>query len=138
MKLYKLNSNSQVSVNIVPYLIDWNKEVSKPQKKVKDFLRPYLCGCIVLEELRIPGSLLRCDLVCVNKKWIFEVSPKSSHSFNPFFHKTRVGGFLKSVKSDIEKAEWAERNGFQLMVLDEDDIKILSKQFFLDRFGIQL
>jgi len=90
VKLPKLNSSTLVSVNIAGYLIDWDKVVSKPQKQVSDFLRRYWAADCVLSELRIPGSLLRLDIVNVSKKIVVEVSPDSIHkNYNPFMHGDR-------------------------------------------------
>ncbi len=139
MKFYKLNSNREVNVPLQKYRIDWDKQVgSKLQKKVKDFLYPYWVDCECLEEFRLPGSLLRLDLVNLTRKVIVEVSPEAVHgAYNKFFHKTR-GRYLKSIGRDFQKVTWAERNGFQLIELIDDDIKNLSRELFLEKFQTEI
>lgn len=138
MKLPKLNSRSLVSVNLVEYVIDWDRVISRPQKATSDFLRPFWCADLVLSELRIPGSLLRIDLVNVTRKIAVEISPDALHKdFNPFLHKNRAG-FLKKLKSDVKKNEWIESVGWQLIELNDKDIKNLSKELFLTKFDVVL
>ena len=113
MKIKGLYGNNKYNLKLIDYLIDWDREVSKPQKAVKDFLYPYWKRYIVTEETPIPGSRLRMDLICwsLNPHIVIEVSPESSHSYNQFFHKSKVG-FGAAVRRDLNKQMWAERNGF--------------------------
>lgn len=129
MKWEKLNSRKIVNVNVTPYLIDWDHAVSVPQKRVKDFLRPFWQNSVVLEEVRIPGSLLRIDLMNLPRRIAIEVSPSSSHAYNPFFHKHRFG-FGAALNRELDKAEWCRRNGFKHIELTEEDIGKLSPQWF--------
>ncbi len=135
-KVTKLNSSRQVSLILSEYLIDWDHAVSKPQKAVKDFLRPYWEGRVITEELRIPGSLLRVDLMDWSRHIAVEVSPKGSHSFNPFFHKNRVK-FGAAMGRELGKAEWLEQNGFKLVEIFDEDIPNLSREWFAEQ-GVEL
>lgn len=138
MKFSKLNSPKVfANVAIAKYLTDWDRSVSKPQKRVKDFLRPYWAACIVLEEFRIPGSLLRVDLMNVSRKIAVEVSPDSTHSFNKFFHKNRPT-FGLAVGRELQKSEWLEREGYQVIHIFEADFALLSKNWVLNKYGITL
>ncbi len=137
MRFKKLNSKVEVNVKVTDYLVDWDRKVSAPQKKVKDFLRPYWKTHVVLEEFRIPGGLRRIDLMSLTRRIAVEVSPETSHSYNEWFHKNRAN-FAESVKRDLEKAEWAEQNDFTYVSLNEEDIEILSPEFFKEEFGITL
>lgn len=140
MRLKCLNSNKLQRITIKNYLIDWDKpSVSKPQTTVKNFLYDYWKNCIVLEECRIPGSLLRLDFLNINKKIIIEVSPKNVHDqFNLFFHKTRIG-YLNSLKRDFKKIEWAEAAGYTLLEIYEEDIKKnLNYEWFVQKFAVYL
>ncbi len=123
----------EISVNPAQYIIDWNTKVSKPQKKVTDFLQPYWKSDLVLQEFRIPGSLLRIDLLNVTKKVIVEVSPDELHAnYNPFLHKDRAG-FLKKLKTDNQKMDWADRNKFLFVELTSNDIKNLSAELLVKK-----
>lgn len=137
MKFLKLNSNHLESVNISKYKIDWDRKVSAPQKKVSDFLRPFWSGDIVLLEFRIPGSLLRIDILNISKKIAVEVSPDSIHrNFNPFMHKNR-SEFLKKLKSDQDKITWCEKSGIFMVELVDSDIETLSVETFSMK-GVEL
>lgn len=137
MKLIGVNGKSY-NVNIREYLIDWDRVVSKPQKNVKDFLYPFWKSSIVLEEWLLAGTRLRADIVSITKKVCIEVSPKRSHgTFNKFFHKTR-GGYLNSLKRDGIKEKWMEINGFTLVTIFDEDIKVLSEKWFLDKYNVIL
>lgn len=112
----------EVNVNAAKYLIDWDRAVSKPQKKVKDILRPVWSGNFVCEEFTIPSSRMRVDLINFTQGVVVEVSPKGSHSYNDFFNKNR-SSFLRSVKRDMEKVKWAELNDFRYIEIDDEDLK---------------
>lgn len=131
MKFSKLNSPATlVNVVISKYFIDWDRKVSAPQLKVKNFLKEYWETSIVLEEFMIPGSKKRIDLINISAKIIVEVSPNSTHlKFNPFMHGSRPG-FLKTIKSDLVKKQWAITNGFHYIELNDEHLKQLSKETF--------
>lgn len=138
MVVTKWKSTKKATVRISEYFIDWAKAPSKGQKAFQDFIFPYWGQDIVLAELRIPGSQKRCDIVNVTKKVIVEYSPCSHHAkFNKFFHGSRAN-FLKTIKTDVEKAEWAEVNGFLFVELIEDDIPKLSEDYLTTRFNLPL
>lgn len=138
MKFGKLNKpHFKIWVNVAKYKCDWNKVVSKPQKQVKDFLYPYWCGCVVLEEFRIPGSLLRIDLMNINRKIAVEISPASSHSFNKFFHGNHIR-YGAAVKRELDKSDWLKENDFKLVEVFEDDLDKLSPSWFMEKYGITI
>ncbi|MFM9826091.1 hypothetical protein [Flavobacterium sp.] len=138
MKLTKLNTTILVNYNLKSYLIDWNRKVSGPQKKVKDFLHKYWENDIICEELLIKGSLLRLDLINFTKKIIIEVSPRALHvNYNKFMHGGR-SGYLKKLQSDAKKMEWSESNGFIFIELYDENINNLSVKMFKDEFSIDL
>ncbi len=112
--------------------------MSKPQKQVKDFLRPYWESHVVLEEFIIPGSRLRCDLLNVTRHIAVEVSPDGSHSFNPFFHRGSKHRFFDAVRRDLNKTEWLKKNGFTYVEVQEDDFDKLSPEWFLETYDVTL
>lgn len=118
---FKTLSGREVNIAVTKYNIDWERKVSKPQKAVKDFLFPWWRQDHVLEEFMIPGSRMRIDLLNLSSRVAVEVSPDSSHKFNKFFHKDRVGGFLASVKRDLKKEEWILANDFKLISVYSTD-----------------
>lgn len=137
MLLTKLNSFKQIKVPVYDN-IDWDKVISKPQKKVKDFLHRYWEYDPVCEEFYIPGSKLRIDLFNIRLKIAVEISPDAYHvNFNSFLHKDRFN-FLKKVTSDEQKREWCNRNGIRLIELYDDDIKKLSHEYINEKYGVYL
>lgn len=137
MKVTKLNSPKIVTVNVSRYLCDWDRKVSRPQKLVKDFLQPFWKHSLILEEFRIPGSLLRIDLMNVNRRIAVEVSPAGSHSYNSFFHKNRPS-FGAAVARDLAKESWCRANGFAYVEIGEDDFAKLSWDWMKETHNIEL
>ena len=126
-------------VSIKPYLIDWERKVSGPQKAVKDFLYPYWRHDTVLEEFRLPSARLRLDLLNINRLLIIEVSPAQHQQYNPFFHRGSVAVFQQALKRDLAKEKFAQLNGFTFCELTTEDLEEgLSPELFLTRFGITL
>lgn len=133
-----VGANGRVyNVNIAPYLIDWSRKVSVPQFKVKSFLKKYWDSKVVLEEFRLPGTRLRADLMNVTNKVAVEVSPKSSHSFNKFFHKNRVN-FSSAMGREIDKVKWMEANGYTLVEVFDEDFDKLSPEWFKEKYDVDL
>ena len=138
MKFKRLHSTSEINVNISNYRIDWDRAVSAPQKAVKDFLFRYWKTKVILEEFPLPGTRYRFDLVNMNDRVIVEVSPRKVHGeFNKFFHKTRMG-YANSIKRDLMKREWATHNNFVVADIFDDDIAVLSRQWFRDKYNVEL
>lgn len=137
MQFYKLGTKKLVSCNINKYKIDWDgKSASKLQFNVKQYFKKYWFHHIVLEEFRIPGSLLRCDILNLNKKIAIEVSPYKVHGdFNKFFHKNRTR-FWRNLQRDDTKIEWLEENGFIVAELQEEDIENLSRKLLEEKYNI--
>lgn len=121
---------------VKPYLVDWDsKTLSKFQRGVKDFLRPYWASKVVLEEMPCAGRL-RIDLVNINDRIAVETQGEQ-HSGPHFYHGGSLAKFRDQLKRDIRKAEWCEKNGFALVEILPEDLP-LTPAFFLDRYGITL
>ncbi len=135
--VFRTLNGRERDVNISQYRVDWDHHVSKPQKAVKDFLRPYWNGGIVLEEFRIPGCKLRVDLLRMDgpKPIMVEVSPESSHSFNKFFHGS-FAGFQRSLKHDFAKRDWAIESDYIYIELTEADFPLTTDTFA--QWGVSL
>ena len=137
--LPKLNSRRMANVNITRYLHEWEggRKVSGPQSKVSDFLKPYWRHHVVCSEFVIPGSRLRVDFVNWTRRIAIEVSPSGSHSFNPFFHKSRPG-FGAAMHREFDKAEWLEQVGVRLIEVFDEDLDNLSPEWFQEKYGVTL
>lgn len=112
----------EIKKSFSKYKINWDKTVSKPQKRIKDIIRPFWEGQDVYEELVIPSSKLRIDLVNFTQNIALEISPRHHKEYNPFFHKNR-SAFLASINRDKDKFNWCETNGMKIIELFEEDLK---------------
>lgn len=125
-------------VSLTKYIVKWNSpSKSAPQFATKKFLHNFWSADIVCEEFKIPGTMLRIDLINFTKKIIVETSGKQHEEFVKFFHGNRVG-FLKSIKRDFSKIKWAEINGFKFLEIYDHEAKNLSVDFFEKKFNLKL
>lgn len=137
MKLLNLKGKL-VNKNVSRYLINWDKKCkSIIQFKVKQFLKQYWRGHIVYEEFPVYGSLLKVDILNASYKIAVEVQGEQHTQFH-YFHGGEPMNYLDSIKRDVKKQEWLEKNGFKLVEINYDEIDSLSKKFFLNKFGIEL
>ena len=137
MKLKRLNSNKEFNLNIAKYYTDWDKTVgSKFQRRVKDFFFPYWKSHVVCEELRIPGSLLRIDLINFTRRWIVETNGNQHREYNQHFHQNR-SNYLNQIKRDFEKESWANLNQFKYIEIYEEDMP-LNKEWFKVKYDLEL
>lgn len=138
MKFRKLKSNSLVDVPISEYLIKWDtKSCSSYQTSVKNFLKSHWKGQQVLEEFRIPGSLLRIDFINLNKKIVIEVDGEFHEEFSEFAHKNRAN-WWKHMKRDVDKMNWCEECGYKFVQIKPDDIKNLNLEWFRKNYQLEI
>ena len=138
MKLYDINGRPR-SRMVSKYLISWKKKSkSKLQFSVKEFLAPYWKNHIVYEEFPVYGTRMKVDFINATKKIAIEVNGPQHDEFNKFFHGNSRAKYLQSMKRDIQKANWLEKNGFILMQIYESDLKKLSLQYIRETFDISL
>ncbi len=138
MQLTKLNSHQKVNVQIRKYKVDWDKKKGSDfQFAVKSFFKRYWSLHLCAEELLIPGSLLRCDLVNFNKMLIVEANGIQHDEYNAHFHAGNPENFRRQIFRDIAKRDWAERNGFQLLEVYEKDLP-LTRAFFEEKYGVKI
>ena len=131
MRLYNLKGKLQSKL-VSKYLIGWNKKSrSKIQFKVKQFLKPYWENHVVYEEFPVYGSRMKVDILNATKKIAVEVNGRQHSSFNAFFHNNSRAKYLASIKRDVEKREWLEKNGFTLIEIEEDEVAQLSEEFIV-------
>lgn len=137
MKFLTLNGKT-VSRNYSNYVIDWDKKsLSKIQFRVKQFLKPFWQNMVVIEEFPVPSTLLRVDYMNLTLKIAIEVQGFLHTEFNAHFHQY-PSNYLKQIKNDVKKAKWLELNNYKLIEVYEDEIKDLSKNYFLIKHGLIL
>lgn len=138
MRLYGINGKL-IDKNVNKYTLKWDKKSrSIIQFKVKQFLKPFWIGQILYEEFPVYGSLLKVDILNATLKIAIEVNGNQHSAFNPFFHNNDPNRYLKGYKNDVKKSEWLAKNDFKLIEINEDEINLLSKQFFLEKFNLVL
>ena len=139
MRVTKLVSDKIVTLRTSKYIIDWEKDGnSSLEKMFRDLIHPFWTNYIVLFQPRIPGSLLKLDFLNVNKKLVVEIDGEQHGKFNAFFHNKSRANYLSSIKRDLEKEKWCERNSIKLLRLNEEDLQCFSLKYIQKKFGISL
>ena len=125
--------------NVEKYRVDWEAACrSKIQFKVKSFLKKYWENHIVYEEFPVYGTRLKVDILNASNKVAIEVQGKQHEQFNKHFHANSRLKYLQSIKRDVKKSQWLERNDFTVVEIMQDEVPTLDEQFFLDKYGITL
>ena len=138
MRLYNIRDKLQ-NKNVSKYLIKWGKKSrSKLQKKVKDFFKPYWLAHVVYEEFPVYGTRLKVDFLNATIKVAIEVQGPQHNAFHAFFHGNSRAKYLESIKRDYQKRIWLEKNNYELIELEEEDVANMSKKFFEKKFKINL
>jgi hypothetical protein len=140
MLVKAFKSNREININVSKYRIDWNRKVSKPQFKFKKFVYPYWKFDVVLEEFVIPKSGgKRIDLFNISKGIAVEISPASVHfEYNKFFHGSEEG-YGKKIRSDLDKIDWIESNGWKILEIVDEDLQDenLNREYLIKKYGIK-
>ncbi len=127
----------QVSKNLNKYIISWDApERSNFQLRVKQYLKQYWQHNVCYSEIPVIGTRMTIDLFNATKRIAVESDGAQHNEYNKFFHKGSRLNYLGQIKRDVNKEKWCELNNIQLIRIFEDDI--LSKQFFLEKFEINL
>lgn len=138
MKLYNIRGRL-VNKNVSKYLIDWDKKSrSKLQFKAKQFLRPFWENHVVYEEFPVFGTRMKVDIVNVTKYIAVEVNGQQHGTFNKFFHGNSRHKYFQSLSRDWKKEEWLEKNSFELIIIEYNEVDGLSKSFIKEKFDISI
>ena len=138
MRLLNIHGKLQ-SRKVSKYLIKWDgKSRSKIQFKTKQFLKTFWKNQIVYEEFPVYGTKMHVDILNATKKIAIEVNGSQHSNFNKFFHAGSRLKYLESIKRDVAKANWLEDNNFTLLEIEENEVPLLSVQFFKKNFNISL
>jgi very-short-patch-repair endonuclease len=138
MRLYTLNGKTPIYKNVNKYLINWDEgSRSKLQKRVKDFFFKHWKCNIVYEQFPVYGTRMKVDFLNATTKTAVEVNGDQHIKFNKFFHKNSRTQFLKSIKRDLNKAQWLKKNNFSLIELYTEDVNALSEEYLEKYFSIK-
>jgi hypothetical protein len=128
-----------VSKNVSKYLIDWDGECrSKVQFNTKQFLKQYWSNNIVYEEFPVYGSKMKVDILNATTRVAVEVQGKQHYAFNKHFHGNSRMKYLQAMKRDVKKLDWLEMNNFIVVEIKEEEVPLLTRKFFEDKFGVRL
>jgi len=138
MRLYSI-TGKLISKNVSKYRVDWNsKSKSNLQFQIKQFLRQYWINHIVYEEFPVYGTRMKIDFINATRKIAVEVNGAQHSSFNKFFHNNSRAKYLSSIRRDYEKYEWLMKNEFKFIELEQEDLKVLSPKFILQKFDVEI
>ncbi len=138
MKVTRIGSNKNAELNISKYRIDWKKKCrSKFQDNVKAWLKEYWWTHVCMEEVRLPGTRMRFDLINVTKRIVVEINGAQHDKYNKHFHRSSRVNFHDQIVRDQLKREWAEANNFKFVEIYPEDLP-LTVEFFKEKFNINL
>ena len=99
------------------------KKRSKLHKRARRVIKKVFHSYTILEEVLIPGGLLRLDFLVPNIYLAIEVHGQQHYGHIPYFHRTKAD-FIKSLNRDERKIGWCFDNDVDIIVLrysDDDD-----------------
>jgi hypothetical protein len=135
----KTLSGKEINLKLPNRRINWDKKCrSNFQFDVKQFFKPYWLVHSVYEEFRIPSLRLYIDLINFSKKIVIESNGEQHQEYNKHFHKGNPLNYLDQIARDRKKSDWCEINGFTFIEIYKDDIPYLSRQFFLEKFNVEI
>jgi hypothetical protein len=116
------------------YSINWNaNSLSLFQFNVKQFFKKYWWEDVVGEEVILPQTRLRVDLINFTKKVAVEVNGLFHVEYTPYFQNS-VEDFEKQVYRDVLKEHLLEKNGFQVIEIYEKNMP-LKEDLIVSVFG---
>ncbi len=138
MKVKNLNGKD-ITLRLPSLKVIWDAKCrSNFQYDVKQFFKPFWLVHSVYEELRIPGCLLYIDLINFSKRIVIEANGEQHQEYNKHFHKGNPFNFLEQINRDMKKAKWCELNNFAFVEIFPDDFKVISRQYILDKFEVDI
>ena len=109
------------------YSIKWDSEsLSLFQFNVKQFFKKYWIKDIVGEEVLIPQTRLRVDIVNFSRKIAVEVNGLFHVEYTPYFQNS-VEDFERQVYRDVLKEHLLEKNGFKVIEIYEKNMPLKEK-----------
>lgn len=109
------------------YFIKWDSEsLSLFQFNVKQFFKKYWIEDIVGEEVLIPQTRLRVDIVNFSRKIAVEVNGLFHVEYTPYFQNS-VEDFERQVYRDVLKEHLLEKNGFEVIEIYEKNMPLKEK-----------
>ena len=109
------------------YSIKWDSEsLSLFQFNVKQFFKKYWIEDLVGEEVLIPQTRLRVDIVNFSRKIAVEVNGLFHVEYTPYFQNS-IEDFESQVYRDVLKENLLEKNGFEVIEIYEKNMPLKEK-----------
>jgi hypothetical protein len=109
------------------YAIKWNGDsLSFFQFNVKQFFKKYWKDDVVGEEVLLPQTRLRVDLMNFSRKIAVEVNGLFHVEYTTYFQNS-VEDFEKQVYRDVLKEHLLEKNGFEVIEIYEKNMPLKEK-----------
>jgi hypothetical protein len=116
------------------YQIKWDQpSLSKFQFSVKQFFKKYWIDDIVGEEVLLPATQLRVDIINFSKMVAVEANGLFHIQHMPYFQSTEKD-FHSQVFRDVYKEHLLEKNGFHVIEIYEKNLP-LTEKWFIKTFG---
>lgn len=133
MKWITSNGYSRV-IHEKKYRINWNgPSLSNFQFTVKQFFKKYWEHDVVGEEVRLPDTKLRVDILNFSKKIAIEVNGLFHIEYTPYFQKSEKD-FQHQVFKDVYKEHLLQKNGIEVIEIYEKNLP-LSERWITKTFG---
>lgn len=122
------------NINEKKYRIHWTgPSLSAFQRKIKIFFSDYWDKDSVGEEVLLPNTKLRVDIMNFTRKIAIECNGQFHSKFTPYLQKD-LNTFRKQVARDVLKEHLLELNGFRVIEIYEKNMP-LSEEWILNTFG---
>lgn len=122
------------NINEKKYQIRWQgPSLSVFQRKIKIFFSDYWDKDSVGEEVLLPNTKLRVDIMNFTRKIAIECNGQFHSKFTPYLQKD-LNTFRKQVARDVLKEHLLELNGFRVIEIYEKNMP-LSEEWILNTFG---
>lgn len=121
-------------LSVKRFLINYDSpSLSLFQSSVKKFFQPFWSEDVVCEEVILPDTKLRVDIMNFTKKVAIEVNGLFHVQYSPHFQKTEED-FEKQVFRDVYKEHLLQKNGFEVLEIYEKNMP-LTPEWITKTFG---
>jgi hypothetical protein len=136
---WKTLKGKDKNVPMQKYLADWDAPcLSKFQFNVLQFLRKYWQNHVVYLEVPVAGTKMRIDILNSTKRIAVECDGRQHIEFNKHFHNNSRSVYWKQLDRDDKKTKYCELNGITLVRIYETDLKNLSREWFKEKYYVDL
>jgi hypothetical protein len=123
-----------LNLNEKKFDILWfGKSASMFQRNIKMFFFPYWEKDLVGEEVTLPNTKLRVDIINFTRKIAIECNGKFHKEYTSYLHKN-LSDFKRQVSRDVLKEHLLEINGFRVIEIYEKNMP-LTEEWILETFG---